>query len=588
MTKRPHPLAKVLDRDAVLQRADERTFARGEEYFRAGQVQEVVETPEGIAGSVLGNRLYAVRIWLVGRRIRHSCNCPVGEDGEFCKHCVALGLAWIERPPSKGRRSPPRTGPAVTMDDVRAELSKREKADLVEIVMQRAAKDEALRDRLLMDAARRRPKEVEIATFKKAIDRAVRTRRFVAYHEMYGYVRRIEDAVDSVRSLLEEGHAPEVIEITEHAFGAVEGAMESVDDSDGGMGGVLRHLEELHLRACKEAKPEPLKLAQRLFAIEMTSAFDVLHGAAETYRDVLGPEGLAEYTALACTVWSKVPALGPGDHDKKWSADRFRITCIMETLAAITEDVDAMLAVKERDLSTTRDFLGIAQILLQADRTKDALAWAERGVRVFEKSPDPELRTFLADLYHGAKRHADAMALVWSNFSEHPVHEGYVELKQHAEQAKQWTHWRARAMKLLRDRASVATDARPRGRWELRGSPDRSILVRILLWENDVDAAWEEAKAGGCGNDLWMELAKRREKQHPEDALFIVEGQIEPTLSGKDKYAYEQAVRLLRKARALMVRLGREEKFGGLLAAVRAAHRPKRNFIKLLDQETWA
>jgi hypothetical protein len=31
---------------------------------------------------------------------------------------------------------------------------------------------------------------------------------------------------------------------------------------------------------------------------------------------------------------------------------------------------------------------------------------------------------------------------------------------------------------------------------------DRSELVRIFLWEKDVDSAWREAKSGGCSSDL--------------------------------------------------------------------------------------
>lgn len=43
----------------------------------------------------------------------------------------------------------------------------------------------------------------------------------------------------------------------------MEQAIESVDDSDGEMGGLLERLRELHLAACRVARPDPAELAAR-------------------------------------------------------------------------------------------------------------------------------------------------------------------------------------------------------------------------------------------------------------------------------------------------------------------------------------
>lgn len=63
--------------------------------------------------------------------------------------------------------------------------------------------------------------------------------------------------------------------------------------------------------------------------------------------------------------------------------------------------------------------------------------------------------------------------------------------------------------------------------------------------------------------------------------------QIEPTLAQKNNDAYRQAIVLLRKVRGLLVRLAREQEFGDCVTALRLAHKPKRNFIKLLDHAKW-
>ena len=97
--------------------------------------------------------------------------------------------------------------------------------------------------------------------------------------------------------------------------------------------------------------------------------------------------------------------------------------------------------------------------------------------------------------------------------------------------------------------------------------------------------AW--AQEGGCANDLWLDLAAKREKEHPEDALPIYQRQIEPTLDRKNNEAYREAVDFLRKVRGLMLRLGRESEFTDHLNRVRAKHKAKRNFIQLLGRATF-
>jgi len=119
------------------------------------------------------------------------------------------------------------------------------------------------------------------------------------------------------------------------------------------------------------------------------------------------------------------------------------------------------------------------------------------------------------------------------------------------------------------------------------GLADGSELVKIFLWEKDVDGAWREAKTGGCSADLWMTLAAKREREHPDDALPVYQAQIEPTLQHKNNGAYREAVGLLRKIRALMIHLGRDSEFAPYLASVRQAHRPKRNLMALLDRARW-
>ena len=256
----------------------------------------------------------------------------------------------------------------------------------------------------------------------------------------------------------------------------------------------------------------------------------------------------------------------------------------MESPARTDADVEALVAVKSRDLSLPYYFLEIASVYKEAGRHEKALEWAEKGLRVFPERPDGRLADFLAHEYHRRRRHAEAMNLIWDEFAAQPSLHAYEHLKDHAGRAGQWPAWRENA--LARGRASLSKSktrtARSRDYW---GRPvDASLLVDIFLWEKDPEAAWQEAQAGGCSNDLWMQLAKVREKDHPADAVAVYRRQIDPLANQKNNAAYREAADLIRRIRDLMKRLGREKEFGAWLASVRTSHKPKRNFMALPDR----
>ena len=118
--------------------AGARSFERGEDYFASGQVRALAEHEEAITAKVLGTREYRVKLWVEDGDLEFSCTCPVGTDGAFCKHCVAVGLAWLERGRKGGTTPKKRAKPSVTMDDVRTYLTAQGKEALVDLLMEQA------------------------------------------------------------------------------------------------------------------------------------------------------------------------------------------------------------------------------------------------------------------------------------------------------------------------------------------------------------------------------------------------------------------------------------------------------------------
>jgi uncharacterized Zn finger protein len=235
-----------------------------------------------------------------------------------------------------------------------------------------------------------------------------------------------------------------------------------------------------------------------------------------------------------------------------------------------------------RDLSHAYCYLRIAEVYREARQLDHALLWAEKGLKAFPEPADARLREFVAEEYHRRGRHEDAMTLIWAAFSERPYIESYRTLERHAKEAGSWPEWRERALAEIRRRIATAKEeSRRKPNYGRMRPTDHSQLVEIYVHEQDVQAAWQEAQAGGCSDGLWIQLAAEREIDHPADAVPIYLKQAEAAVITSH---YANAVELLAKAAALMKRLGRSAEFVRNLEALRTKYKIKRNFTKRLEQ----
>jgi len=67
-----------------------RSYQRGEDYFAADRVGALLEHDGAVTAKVRGTRAYRVELWAQEDTLGFSCTCPVGDEGAFCKHCVAV------------------------------------------------------------------------------------------------------------------------------------------------------------------------------------------------------------------------------------------------------------------------------------------------------------------------------------------------------------------------------------------------------------------------------------------------------------------------------------------------------------------
>lgn len=568
---------KKLDLQTIKKYAPARAFERGYDYCQIGLVSSVKEYKGVISAKVQGQQTYTVRLHTeVDDDFDYSCTCPMGDEGEFCKHCVAVALTWIHRNEKKKNA---KNSYEVTLKDIENYLNTLNKTTLVDMLMQQTQENDMLCKKLGFQAAQAVSGEFNETAWKQMIQNAFEIDGFINYREMYQYMENVSDVVDSLDDLLEKGSAMPVISLAEYALHQAEEAMDSIDDSDGEMGDVMEDLQEIHFRACEKAKPDQEELAARLFNMELNSEWDIFYEAAKTYASVLGEAGLGVYRRLADKKWEEMDRA----HSKMRRSESniaSNLVHIKETLAELSGDVEELVNIKKHNLSHAYHYLEIAEIYKEAGKKDKALEWAETGIKAFPQRTDSRLREFLANEYHRRKRPEEALILIWENFKDNLCLERYQKLKLQAEKTAQWPLWREKAIALIGN--DIATKNRRDNPW---GFPPRhSLLVEIFLWEKNTEAAWQEAKDGDCSKQLWMRLAALREEDYPLDAVDVYKKIIEPTVKQTNNNAYEEAFKLIKKIQAILHRLDKDRAFADYLTELRAKYKAKRNFIALLSR----
>lgn len=561
-------LAALLTSAALLKLAGPTSVERGRLYYREGRVRDFAATDLEASARVEGSESYRARLWDDGGTPRFDCSCPLGIDLRFCKHCVALAMTLNPAldPAPDPALDPPPAPRADPLPEIRALLERQDRESLIELMMEYAAGDPRLRTKLELRVASTRPGGAQAEPFRRAIANAFDVHDFESYGEDGAGGDGIYDVLAELSTLVETAPAA-AIPLLEEAAERAESAVEVIEGDGEEFPAIFAEIAELHLRACEAARPDAEALAARLFELEMRSGYGTFADTVRTYAHVLGDVGVAAYRALAEMVWATVPALSPGEDDT--DLRRSRITWIMEALAE-AGGVEAIVEVRRRNLSTTHSHLRIAELYRDAGDSDRAVEWAEAGIAAFPARVDRGLRDFLTEEYQRLGRHDEAMRLAWAAFCERAGVEAFRPLREHATRANAWPEWRERAIAFVRERASTPAS--------------NSILVRIFLAEARVDEAWSEARRGGCSEDVWFELARAREAEHPEDAIPIYQRRIEASVASGSNRGYADAARLLERLNELFARADRgAEAFAQYVARLRAHFGKKRNFIKLLD-----
>lgn len=521
--------------------AGEASFRRGRDYVAA--VGDVQPTALGVKARVRGSDTYEVWLGWDGGRLVGECGCPFGADGNFCKHCVAVGLVLLEE--REQDREPE--------IDLEGYLCSLDPGDLVELLLAQAERDPVLYRKLSLRAVGTGGTP-QVAVLRRQLDDALRARGYLDHQATLDYARRATDALATIVELLDTGHAAEARPLARGAVEAITAAMSTMDDVTGAVVGVCRRAFSLYAKACTAARPNPAKLATWIVRLKVEGpGWPTLELA--DFVEALGSTGMAEYRALVRQ------AAQDADPDKA-----LLVRAMRTQLAEVDGDLDAHVDILAEGIPNPKAFLDIANLLRSKEQLAGAIRWAERGL---EETGDPRLADVLIQSYVDDGRPSAAVAVREEALRTAPTRLTYANLRETAQLAGEWESAREGALDVLRAAAE---------------NGDADELVGVLLDDGEPAEAWRAAEKHGCGDRVWLEAARTHGRDDPDEVLVGYRRVIENCLRRTGRDAYREVAALLEELRELSARCGAEPAFAALVADIRARHPRRRALLVELDR----
>jgi uncharacterized Zn finger protein len=199
--------------------ANDKSFQRGRELFRGGAISNAAIQGHTLSGECEGNEspFYKVRAELDDDGIRSAtCTCPY-DFGGYCKHIVALLIAYAQKPKLFAvRREPTELLSDLTREQLLALVTKllREGPDLYEWV-ETALASPAASGKAKSKTAKR--KQVDTAAYQRRVRAVMHSLDHMRMSEAYWHVGGPVGELDGVRQsaieFLDAGDAESALQI---------------------------------------------------------------------------------------------------------------------------------------------------------------------------------------------------------------------------------------------------------------------------------------------------------------------------------------------------------------------------------------
>lgn len=591
-----------LTEDLLRSFASAQSFARGQEYFRAGAIFNPTRQGQILTGECEGSTApyYHLRVELDAGGIRSaSCTCPY-EMGGYCKHLVALLLTYIHKP-----------GEFTERKNVADLLIHLDQAALVNLIVKLVERSPDLYDWLETaipipmgpgttptggstvtgKTTPRPPRATQVneQAYRKRVKNILREGSrygydYGGYGAINGVVTQLDEVLESARQFLNAGDSEGALIILQVLLEETADHYEQFEYDEGELAGFVDSLG--------------MPIAEAVLSLELTEA--TRQQITEWVTDAM--DELSDYDIEGMDV--ALAALAQGwdleastereeeegwDEEDDWDEDdeyeedfdydeiterelnEARLNVLerqgrVDEFLALAQMVDSRRytlkllelgrADEARQTARTRvglaqDMLTVAQAFRDANRLPDALALGEHGLTLYGNKH--ALGVWLGPLEEAQGRTEQALAAYQAAFSEGPSLEIYTSLKRLS--GAQWATHRPQIMEILRN------------------SNRSDVFADVYLFEQDWDAAITLAnKAGDWNYTLIEKVADAVLPHRPDWVIQISRKQAEAMIVKTQSKLYPHAARWLAKAKKAYLHANRAHEWQAYFANLKTTY----------------
>jgi len=560
---------KEINQTTLLYLAGDAAYRRGEAYYQNEQVGELRIKDNIITAEVTGTEIYQVKLRHTARIFEGSCDCPASDNFDFCKHCVATGLKYLQQLNIKEQLHDSHAD-----DLLKNYLLALEKTELVEQLEALITNDKLLQDTWILKAEVAAGK-LDHKAFKKRITRAIPyNRHLYRYAQVRNYFAQVEMVIDKLAELLPEFKADEALTLIDYALQRIDKALESIDDSGGFRFYSVETLNELHIQTLARLQWTAEKIANYLLGIYASPANEMYPPIPESYLSLLAEEGLKYFTADIQSRWDKLPQLtSKTDWDTEWKYVELQRPLLVA--AEARNDIDTQISLLAKTATQSHQLITLSELCLKHERLDEAIDWfkqaqqQEHGERnIF---PNTSLIEQEIAILCYQEKYDQALQIRWTHYQQHPSMESYRKVCGMAKQADDNSDWYQQAIDYLQS-----------GNKNENNQHTYNLIAELYLNEQHNDLALELAQQNTLRPDILRDVIQANtDKLDKILPLFIRLAEFEVNQGNNE--AYHAAIGLLQEAEKIMNKTMHKILFKEI-THLHSQYKHKRNFKKWLEE----
>lgn len=560
--------------------AGSRSYSRGEDYFQNGAVRHLYCDGEQLTADVHGTKVYQVRITNVGGLLDGECTCPVGHDGGFCKHLVALGMAYLD-----GQKNTPTEKNKSTFS-WKTFLKKCNQDTLIRIILEMSPNNTRVVERYRM-ANLPSSDNAKLRELKSKVDELFSLAEVMEeYYNDYWDEYEEDDSLadfneesELLLKVLKRLAAQEEFEllwgITTYAIGkfldSSNAEMDSVQD-------FVKGLSEHFLEAVHELS-KPVDEVLDLFLGWEDKGQNFSYGAISDILKGLPAEIRDKWAAGALEKWSKYPRYQLGDrtyNDKRGYVERHLLAWAGEH-----KNDRLKLEIMEKKMRYASDVIELAKEYRRQGMQEKIIPLLKKAYKEFNRYT--EITDLLTEELQKAGNDDQALKLAWEEFTKDPMRDTALNrLQAVSSKMKCWQEYYRKALDFLEEQDKKGSK---------RNSPSfyyhpnrvRERRVEVLFNHGDQQAAWELAQDSDLSEECWLKLADWRAKEAPREAAAVIKTLLGSALFPTGEDAYRHVIQLLQVYRKYLQMANREAEFSAYCANIRQEYKRRRLLIAQMD-----